>query len=79
MDFAFCPEKGYPRVMRYVSSEAMPTPTTITTLDREQNVLVINKPIFDRLLEMDRHRVLRTQKPILTAIVVGDHVPEVIW
>ena len=79
MDFAFCPEKGYPRVMRYVSSEVMPTPTTITTLDREQNVLVINKPIFDRLLEMDRHRVLRTHKPILLAIVVGDHVPEVIW
>lgn len=79
MDFAFCPDEGYPRLMRYVSSEAMPTPNTITTLDREQNVLVINKPIFDRLMELDRHRVLRTQKDILTARVVGDHVPEVIW
>jgi len=79
MDFAFCPEKGYPRLMRYVPSEAMPTPTTITTLDREQNVLVINKPIFDRLTELDRHRVLRTHERILTARVVGDHVPEVLW
>ena len=49
MDFAFCPDQGYPRLMRYVSSEAMPTPNTITTLDREQNVLVINKPIDIKL------------------------------
>jgi hypothetical protein len=57
MAFAICPDQGYPRIWRYV--DTMP-PDIVATLDRAQNVLVINKPLYDQLDDLSQVRVLRT-------------------
>lgn len=57
MAFAICPDEGYPRIWRYVDDMH---PDIVATLDREQNVLTINRELFERLDELTRVRVLRT-------------------
>ena len=74
MSFAICPDEGYPRIWRYVDSSAMPYPDIVATLDRAQNVLVINKPVFDRLDELSQIRVLRTHAAQLRLATRRDYL-----
>jgi hypothetical protein len=59
MDFALCPDDGPPRLWRFVAPGVLP-PGVLSTLDREQNILVIDKEIYDTLPWIDQHQTLRT-------------------
>lgn len=60
MTFALCPDNGPPRLWRFVDSEPMTINNMVSVLDEKNNILIVNKPLFDRLGELNRHMVLRT-------------------
>ena len=60
MAFALCPDGGPPRLWRFVDDETMSAARMVTLLDAETNLLIINRPLFDQLAELDKHQVLRT-------------------
>lgn len=63
MDFALYPkEGGYPRLWRYVEDEHMTEMGIVTTLDAKQNLLRINRPLFDQLSPAEQNIVLRTHR-----------------
>lgn len=69
-DFAFTPTGGPNRIIRY--EETVPAIhlfasdggliAVVATLDLEKNILVVKRDYFDRLSDVDRHRVLRTRE-----------------
>lgn len=59
MGFTLCPDDGYPRIWRFVASGVLPT-GVLCTLDRERNILTIDREAFDKLTPADKHQVLRT-------------------
>lgn len=63
------PMKGvqykYSRVIRYVDEAALPVRDCISVLDRDANVLIIVRSLFDRLDRFQQKRVLNTDEPIL--------------
>lgn len=61
MSFALCPDDGLPRLWRFVEDETMTTDNVVSILDSDQNLLVINRTLFDKLGEHEQHIVLRTQ------------------
>jgi hypothetical protein len=65
MTFALCPDDGYPRLWRFVAPGVLPE-NMLCELNKAQNLLVIDKEQFDRLIEMDQHRVLRTHDSIFS-------------
>jgi len=63
MAFALCPDGGLPRLWRFVDDDrTMTEGCIVSALYPEYNLLVVNRVLFDQLPELDRHRVLRTQK-----------------
>ena len=67
MAYAICPDEGYPRVWRFVPTGVLPS-GVLSTLDPAQNVQVIDKDLFDKLLQFpDQHLVLRTHAHQLLA------------
>lgn len=61
MGFAICPDDGPPRLWRYVDDPDMTAAGMVTSLDQKQNILVINRPLFDSLGELEKVQVLRTR------------------
>jgi hypothetical protein len=59
-DFALTPDDGPPRILRFAGAGDMPTGNTLCVLDEANNVLTINKVLFDRLPRMEQHQVERT-------------------
>jgi hypothetical protein len=64
MGFALCPDEGPPRLWRFVDDDIMTAGGMVSMLIKSQNLLVINKPLFDRLGELNQHMVLRTHARI---------------
>lgn len=60
MGFALCPDEGPPRLWRFVDDEIMTAANMVSLLSKKDNILIINKPLFDQLGELNRHMVLRT-------------------
>ena len=60
MDFALVPDKGPPRLLRFVQSAQMPSDSTLFLLDRPNNVLLINNHLYGQLDDTTRQQVLRT-------------------
>lgn len=65
MDFAFCPDNGPPRLVRYVDQSVMPSDTTIAVYDARNNLLLVAHHLFEQLFTEQRERVLRTQAPFI--------------
>jgi hypothetical protein len=65
MDFAFCPDNGPPRLVRYVDQSVMPSDTTIAVYDARNNLLLVSHHLFEQLFTDQRERVLRTQAPFI--------------
>ena len=57
MDFVLTPDNGAPRLVRYRTLE----PPTVCTVDMKHNVLVVNKPLFDRLDGIKRQLVITSR------------------
>lgn len=67
MGFALCPDDGPPRLWRYIDDDIMTTANMVSMLDKKRNILFINKPVFEKLTDIDKHMALRTQVQFLYA------------
>lgn len=60
MGFALCPDNGPPRLWRFVDDDILTAGRIAAMLDAEQNLLIVNRPVFDTMTEQDQHITLRT-------------------
>ena len=60
MGFALCPDEGPPRLWRFVDDDTMTADRVVSILDTGRNILVVNKPLYDQMGELDKHMLLRT-------------------
>jgi hypothetical protein len=60
MPYALCPDDGLPRLWRFVDDDIMTAANMVSLLDKEKNLLIINRQLYERLSELNRHMVLRT-------------------
>lgn len=60
MGFALCPDNGPPRLWRFVDNPAMTNDKVVAMLVPEKNLLIVNRELFDRLSDIDKHMTLRT-------------------
>jgi hypothetical protein len=67
MTVAFTPHDRPPRLTRFVD-EALPGENTICVLDFEQNLLLINRQLYDQLGPATQREVLRTNEPALALV-----------
>lgn len=63
MAFAFNPDDGPARIIRYVEPGTLPAAKLLAIYDHTQNLLIIDREHFQRLDWLDRHKLLRTHKP----------------
>jgi hypothetical protein len=64
-DFAFVPDTGPPRLIRYVESSAMPSDDIVSMLIAKDNLLLVNRHLFEQLDHVQQERVLRTKHQFL--------------
>jgi hypothetical protein len=63
VQFSFNPEDGRPpRLIRYV--DELPG-GLLSVYDAEKNLLIINRPAYDKLSSADQHMLERTHAPAL--------------
>jgi len=60
MTFNLCPDDGPPRLWRFVDDDIMTAARMVSLLDAKQNLLLINRPLYDQLPWIDQHQLLRT-------------------
>jgi hypothetical protein len=60
MAFAFVPDDGPPRLMRYVEHGTLPHADLLSIFIHEQNLLIIDKLHFSSLHDNDKRALLRT-------------------
>lgn len=78
MAYALCPEEGLPRIWRFVPKGVLPN-GVLCTLDPVQNVLVIDKDLYDNLVPFpDQHLVLRTHATKMYANGFSDRPTQLI-
>lgn len=77
MKFAFTPDEGPPRLERYVEAGTLPGENLVALFDPANNLLVINRDLFEKLQPTDKHRVLRTRKTSLSVNCCTDPEPYV--
>jgi len=68
---AVFPDDAPPRLWRFVESAAMPHPDVVAMLDKKNNVLRVNRDLFDTLDRDQQKRVMRTH----FAIIELDAIP----
>jgi hypothetical protein len=65
MPFAFNPDDGPPRLIRYVERGTLPGVGLRALYDSTMNLLIVDRVWFEGLGWADKHQVLRTHKPYL--------------
>lgn len=65
MAFAFNPDDGLPRIIRYVDAGTLPATNLLALYDKGANLLIIDRDYFGKLSATEQHIVLRTQKSFL--------------
>lgn len=65
MAFAFNPDDGPARLIRYVERGTLPGVGLRALYDKDTNLLIVDREWFDGLTATERHLVLRTQRPYL--------------
>lgn len=64
-DFAFVPDIGPPRLVRYVDSSVMPSNGVVSMLIAKDNLLLVNIDLYEQLGIEQREKVLRTKHQFL--------------
>lgn len=64
-DFAFVPDTGPPRLVRYVDSSALPSNDIVSMLIAKDNLLLVNLYLYEQLGLEQREKVLRTKHQFL--------------
>jgi hypothetical protein len=67
-DFAFNPDTGPPRLIRYVDSSMLP-PGVVCDFDSDTNLLRVNRELYNKLDDVGQHQVLRTRQPAIEVAV----------
>lgn len=65
MSFALVPDDGPHRVVRFVTGEVMPSDRTIALLDRNTNVLLIERHLFEQLSPTQQSEIVKTQRRVI--------------
>ncbi|WP_454627710.1 hypothetical protein [Bradyrhizobium cenepequi] len=65
MSFAFNPDDGPARLIRFVEPGTLPAANFLAVYVESQNLVIIDREHFERLSDYDRRQVLRTQQPYL--------------
>jgi hypothetical protein len=77
MAFAFNPDDGPARLFRYVAPGTLPAANLLAIYDKTKNLLIIDREHFERLSDVERHRVLRTQRSYLEVIYEKNRPPAI--
>lgn len=64
-DFAFVPDTGPPRLVRYVDGSALPSNDIVSMLIAKDNLLLVNLHLYEQLGLEQREKVLRTKHQFL--------------
>jgi hypothetical protein len=67
MSFAFNPDDGPARLIRYVDPGTLPGLDILALYDRTTNLLIIDRVHFAKLTETEKQLTLKTQRSCLTA------------
>ncbi len=67
MSFAFNPDVGPPRLIRFVDPGTLPGIDLLAVWCPKDNLLVINRELFNLLTPAQKAQTLRTQQTSLTA------------
>jgi hypothetical protein len=62
--FAFNPDKGPARILRFVGPGVLPDDNWVAYLLEKENVLMINKEHYDKMHWSDQHNLQRTHRRI---------------
>ena len=62
------PHNGPNRLFRYVDPSVMPSYNMVSYLDKERNLLLINRLLFDQLPWYEKARVLNTGETIIEVV-----------
>lgn len=65
MSFTLNPDDGLPRLIRYLPASEFPSTDTIAMLDAKNNLLRVNRSLFDQLSKDEQGRVLTTRAAFL--------------
>lgn len=64
-DFAFVPDTGPPRLVRYVDGSVLPSNDIVSMLIAKDNLLLVNLHLYEQLGLEQREKVLRTKHQFL--------------
>lgn len=67
MSYTFNPDNGPPRLLRFVSPDAMPSADTLTLYDAKNNLVIINKEIYDTLDVLGKRMAERATTSLVMA------------
>lgn len=65
------PHNGPNRLFRYVDSTLLPGYNTVSYLDKEKNLLLINRELFNQLPWYEKQRVFNTDKTIIEVVTTN--------
>jgi hypothetical protein len=66
MSLAFNPEDGRPpRLLRFVDPSGVPSSDTLAIYDKPNNLVIINKQLYDQLTPVQKHTTQRTQTSLV--------------
>lgn len=66
------PHNGPNRLFRYVDPGLLPSPTVVSYLHKDKNLLLINRDLFDKLPRHEKQRVWNTDKIIIEVATTDD-------
>lgn len=66
------PHNGPNRLFRYVDPRLLPSPTVVSYLHKDKNLLLINRDLFDQLPRHEKQRVWNTDQTIIEVATNDD-------
>ena len=74
MSSALCPEGGPSRLIRFVEPGTLPDDTLVSLFDPRQNLLLIDRELFESLPYLEKHIVLHTTRKFIeiTSVTKAD-------
>lgn len=75
--FAFVPDDAPPRLVRFVGPGAMPGKGIVSMYDASNNLLIVDRAIYDALSLEQQRAVLRTHEKFLTVLGLGENIVDV--
>lgn len=72
MPFAFNPDDGPPRLIRFVEPGTLPDKNLLAIYVKSDNLLIVDRKLYDTLSPVQQKLTLRTHKSSLTVDVGGE-------